>query len=265
MRIPDFTDWPIDNIAAALLTPEGTQTTGDQDHVFELASVTKLLSAYGFLIAVEEGVFELDDAACGHEVRQLLAHASGVGFRAEDPVKPALQRRIYSSYGFELLAQELEQRTEIAFPDYLAEAVLEPLGMRKTELWGSPGHEARSTAHDLTQFAAELLQPRLLSSQMFEVATQVHYPELVGVVPGYGMQKPCPWGLGFEVKGDKAPHWTGETLPPETIGHFGQAGTFLWALPQAGTAMVFLGDRPFGDWVKPLWSQCNTQLGAALQ
>lgn len=264
MRIPDLSSWPIDNLAVSLLHAGEQTTQGQQDKVFELASVTKLLAAYGFLVAIEEGVFELDDAAAGREVRQLLSHASGVGFQESDPVRDPLERRIYSSYGFEILAAEVEKRSEIAFPDYLREAVFEPLGMHNTTLWGSAGHEARSTAADLSKFAAEVLNPQLLAPQTVQEAMTIQYPELVGVVPGYGMQKPCPWGLGFEIKGEKKDHWTGDTLPAHTVGHFGVAGTFMWFVPEQQTAMVFLGDRPFGNWVKPLWHELNTGLGQQL-
>lgn len=264
MHLPDISSWPIENTASCLLHKGEIQVQGNQDHIFELASVTKLLAAYGFLIAVEEGVFELEDKASGHEVRQLLAHASGVGFQASDPIKEPLQRRIYSSYGFEILAAEVEKRSEIPFPEYLHEAVFEPLGMHNTTLWGSAGHEARSTASDLSKFATEVLEPKLLAPETLAQAMTIQYPDLVGIVPGYGMQKPCPWGLGFEVKGQKKEHWTGETLPADTVGHFGVAGTFMWFVPQQQTAMVFLGDRAFGNWVKPLWKELNTDLGRQL-
>lgn len=69
--------WPVDNAAAAVVTRDGHTTQGDVDRVFELASVTKLLVAYGALLAVEEGAVELDHPAGpeGSTVRHLLAHA----------------------------------------------------------------------------------------------------------------------------------------------------------------------------------------------
>ena len=82
------------------------------------------------------------------------------------------------------------------------------------------------------------------------------------MVPGYGMQKPCPWGLGFEIKGEKSPHWTGDGMPADTVGHFGMAGTYLWVA--GGQACVVLTDREFGDWAKPLWQETNTALWEAL-
>ncbi|NLF89976.1 MAG: serine hydrolase, partial [Corynebacterium marinum] len=66
--------------------------------------------------------------------------------------------------------------------------------------------------------------------------------------------------LGFEIKGDKDPHWTGSNMPADTFGHFGQSGTYLWVAPNTGRAMVALTDRPFGDWAKPLWSETNAAI-----
>ena len=54
------------------------------------------------------------------------------------------------------------------------------------------------------------------------------FPGLDGFVPGYGRHRPCDWGLGFEIRGHKSPHWTAPSASPETFGHFGQSGTFLW-------------------------------------
>ncbi|MCP1386810.1 beta-lactamase family protein [Corynebacterium sp. TA-R-1] len=251
--------WPADNVAAAIV---GTHeaTFGDTSRVFELASVTKLLSAYGVLMAVEEGAFELDDA-CGpadSTVRHLLAHASGVGFDTREPQKPVGERRIYSSAGYEILADHVEETTGIAFPEYLREGVFEPLGMDTAELAGSAGHGGRASVRDLALFASELLSPTLLAPETLGEAMRNQFGDLRGVVPGYGMQKPCPWGLGFEIKGEKSPHWTGDGMPETTCGHFGMSGSYLWVA--GDVAMVALTDREFGDWAKPLWQETNTAI-----
>ena len=259
-----FGDWPVDNVAAALVGDTDAEF-GDTDRVFELASVTKLLSAYAALLAVEEGAFELDDAAgpTNSTIRHLLAHASGVGFDSREPQKAPGERRIYSSAGYEILADHLEQATGIAFADYAREGVFEPLGMTDTEIYGSAGHGGRSSIGDLRAFAGELLSPTLLAKETLAEAFSNQFGDLRGVVPGYGMQKPCPWGLGFEIKGEKAPHWTGDGMPADTVGHFGMVGTYLWVA--GGQACVVLTDREFGEWAKPLWQETNTALWEALQ
>lgn len=269
--LAELRSWPPANIAAALIDASDAGdgsgailgSYGDGSRVFPLASVTKLLTSYAFLIAVEEGVFELDTAVripdgATASIRQLLSHASGVGFSRSDRIKPPGQRRIYSSYGFEILADLLVKESDIPLPVYLQEAVCQPLGMTRTVLAGSAGHGASSTVADLARFAVELVRPRLLSAEMSDAYARIQYPELIGVVPGYGMQKPCPWGLGCEVKGNKSPHWTGSTMPADTFGHFGMTGTFLWVHRPSGRATVVLTDKDFGDWARYAWGRWNT-------
>lgn len=260
--------WPVDNVAAALVRQDGRgengvstlETLGSEDRVYQLASVTKLLSSYAVLLAVEEGAFELDDPLGpeGSTVRHLLAHASGVGFDSREPQKRAGERRIYSSAGYEILAEHVEETTGIAFDEYLSQGVFEPLGMQRARLRGGAGHGGEASVSDMARFACELLAPTLLSATTLEQARSNQFGDLRGVVPGYGMQKPCPWGLGFEIKGHKQPHWTGDGMPADTVGHFGMSGTYLWV---AGDyAMVALTDRDFGDWAKPLWQETNTAI-----
>ena len=260
-------DWPVDNFAAAVIDGDDIHRVGDLGKVFHLMSVTKPLSAYGFLMAVEEGIFELDTplGPPGSTVRHLMAHASGVGFSAGDRVRGVGQRRIYSNHGFQILADAVTEAAEMDFAEYLRQGVMEPLGMNWTRLHGEAGWEADGTAHDLITFLLELMHPTLLHPDTVAEATSIQFPGLAGIVPGYGMMKPCPWGLGFEIKGAKSPHWTGANMPADTYGHFGQSGTYLWVAPDTGRAMVALTDRPFGDWAKPLWAETNAAIWAELE
>lgn len=262
MTLNELADWPVDNVSALLI--DGP-SFGDLDSPYELMSVTKLLSAWAFFVAIEEGVFELDQplGPPGSTVRHLLAHASGVGFDDRTQTKPAGTRRIYSSAGFEILAEEVERVAEMPFAQYLAEAVFEPLGMASSRLYGSAGHGATSTVRDLERFARELLTPSLIAPETAREAFTVQFPALNGIVPGYGMHKPCPWGLGFEIHDHKSPHWMGSSMPADAVGHFGISGTFLWVVPSQGKAAIVLTDRDFGDWAKPLWSDFNERLWTA--
>jgi CubicO group peptidase (beta-lactamase class C family) len=249
--------WPVDNAAVVAVTRGGgvVGTTGDPQRRYRLASVTKLLTAYAALIAIEEGAVDLDTPAGppGSTVRHLLAHASGLAFDEHKAVAQPGRRRLYSNAGIEVLAQTVAEHSGIAFADYLHAAVLTPLGMTATTLEGSPAHGAVSTAGDLGRFAAELLAPTLVHDTTFSEATSVVFPGLDGVLPGFGRQTPNDWGLGFELRDGKSPHWTGTTNSPRTFGHFGQSGTFLWVDPDAGTALVGLADRDFDEWAKDAW------------
>ncbi|MER8186546.1 serine hydrolase domain-containing protein [Kitasatospora sp. NPDC094015] len=256
-------DWPAPNAAVAVVRAKDGAVLGGhgpQQHLFPLASVTKLLTSYAVLVAVEEGVFELDDPAGpeGSTVRHLLAHTSGLAFDEHRVMAPPGERRLYSNAGFDVLARTLSEAAGIEFGTYAAQAVFEPLGMRSTLIntaHRSPaGAGGLSTAADLALFAAELQAPRLLDPSTVRTATRaVAFPGTSGVLPGFGHRRPNDWGLGFEIRGDKSPHWTGTTSSPATFGHFGQSGTFLWVDPAAGVACVALTDRDFGPWAAEVW------------
>lgn len=250
-------NWPVPTAATGVVRADGTLlgTHGPTDHRFPLASVTKPLAAYAALVAYEEGAIELDEPAGppGSTVRHLLAHTSGLAFDEHRVTAPPGQRRLYSNAGFEQLGDHIAKATEIPFADYLHQAVLAPLGMNSTSLQGSPAKDGTSTVTDLLLFAAELQAPRLLDPRTVAEAMTVQYPGTKGVLPGYGHQNPNDWGLGFDIRDSKSPHWTGSSSSPRTFGHFGQSGTFLWIDPVAGVGCVALTDRAFGAWAVEAW------------
>lgn len=250
-------DWPVDNAAVAVVSASGEVlgSYGSAEHAYRLASVSKLLTAYTALIALEEGVAELDTPAGpdGSTVRHLLAHTSGLAFDQHKVVAQPGTRRLYSNAGFEQLADALTEHSGIPFADYQREALFAPLRMGSTKLEGSPAAGVVSTVTDLIAFAAELQQPTLLAPETVAEATSVVFPGLNGVLPGFGHQKPNDWGLGFEIRDGKSPHWTGANSSSRTFGHFGQSGTFLWVDPDARAACVALTDRNFGPWGAEAW------------
>jgi CubicO group peptidase (beta-lactamase class C family) len=248
--------WPVSTAAAAVVAPDGiVATRGPSDLVLRWASVTKLLTAYALLIAAEEGVLDLDEPAGppGSTVRHLLAHTSGLPFEGDVPIAGPGERRVYSNAGFDLLGELLAARAEMPFATYLREAVLGPLGLPGTELRGRPSEGLHGPLDDLAAFGRELLAPTLVAPETLAEATQVAFPGLVGVLPGLGRQEPNDWGLGFELKNAKQPHWTGSRNSPRTFGHFGGAGTFLWVDPEARIACACLTNREFDDWALEAW------------
>src|SRR5581483_4923703 len=176
------TGWPCDNASVAVVDAAGETigAHGDQDRVYRLASVTKLLSAYAVLIAVEEGALEWDQPAGppGATVRHLISHTSGLAFDTDRVQARVGNRRIYSNTGFAVLGEALTKASGIEFADYLAEAVFTPLGMASSQLKGSPGAGAYSSCADLARFAAELQAPQLVSSETLTEATSVAFPGL---------------------------------------------------------------------------------------
>jgi CubicO group peptidase (beta-lactamase class C family) len=140
------------------------------------------------------------------------------------------------------------------FAAYAREAVLQPLDLAHTDLdGGSPAAGAHASLADLLAFAAELLAPTLVDRSTLAEATSVQFPGLPGVVPGIGRMDPCDWGLGFELRDAKSPHWTGTANSATTFGHFGGSGTFLWVDPEARVACVALTDRAFDRWALDAW------------
>lgn len=260
-------EWPVPNASAAVVGADGLRdAVGDLDRPYRLASVTKILSAWAVLVAVEEGTVDIDQPVGqpGCTLRHLLSHAGGYAFDGDEPITKPGSRRIYSNTGIEFAAAAVEAAARMPFSAYLGEAVLSPLGMSATELRGSPAHGLRSTVRDLVRLAVELLRPTLLAPATATEATTVQFPELAGIVPSVGRFDPCPWGLGVEIRGGKAPHWTGTTNSPRTFGHFGGAGTFLWVDPNAasgaGLACIALTDRTFDEWTADalrLWPELS--------
>jgi CubicO group peptidase (beta-lactamase class C family) len=234
------------------------ETHGPHDLKLHWASVTKLVTTLAALVAAEEGVVDLDEPAgpAGATVRHLLAHASGLPFEPGGPIGRPGQRRVYSNVGFEVLAQHIADRAEMPFGEYLMAGVLSPLGMR-AELRGSPAADLHGTLDDLMLLACELQRPTLVAAETLAEATTVQFPGLAGVLPDFGRMDPNDWGLGFELRDDKSPHWTGSQNSRRTFGHFGGSGTFLWVDPEADLALGVLTDLEFGDWSKEAWPRLS--------
>jgi len=248
---------PADAGGAIALGP--TAAIGDVRRTFPWASVTKPAAALAVLVAVEEGTLELDGPAGppGSTVRHLLAHASGLGPEPGPPVERPGVRRIYSNAGYAAMADVLEVASGLPFADYLAQGILEPLGMVGTSLVDTAAGAAAAglagPLDDLVALARGWARPTLVSPATWRAATSVQFAGLSGVLPGFGPFDPCDWGLGVEVRGTKWPHWTGPANSPATYGHFGQSGSFLWVDPVAGVLCCGLADRPFGVWAARAW------------
>jgi len=243
--------WPVPSAGAAVVRFDGiVHSNGSTSTVFRLASLSKVIVAWSVLVAVEEGSLALDDAIgqLGCTLRHLLCHAGGYGFEGPEPVATPGRRRIYSNTGIEMAADAVADATGISIGDYVCEALLQPLGMSSTELRGSAAHGMWGSVDDFVRFVGEIAHPTLLADDTVANAISPQFPDLAGVIPGLGTYRPCPWGLGPEVRGDKAPHWTGSTNSPQTFGHFGGAGTMFWIDPVHEISLIALTDRKFDDW-----------------
>ena len=250
--------WPA-TAAAGVTSPGAVASAGPADQPFAWASVTKLLTVLAALDGVQRGLLDLDEPAGppGSTIRHLLAHASGLGPDSDTVLTSPGRRRIYSNRGIEIVADRLAARDGRSVDRLLAEQICLPLGMTGTWLDGSPAYGAAGPLRDLLVLAAELLSPSLIDVGLLAEATRTAFPGLAGVLPGFGRQLHCDWGLGFEIKDGKAPHWTGSANSPGTFGHFGQSGSFVWVDPQARIACAALSRCDFGDWAKQAWPRLS--------
>ena len=262
--------WPVGVAAVAAVGPNGVlAATGPVNRQFPLASVTKPLAVLSALVAVEEGALELTDTANedlvpGATVRHLMSHASGLAPDELRRMFPLATRRVYSHVGIELLADLVARAVDMPFGSYFHESLVRPLGLSDTHLEGSPARDGVASVEDLAQVVAELLEPSgWLHSATLSEAASVQYPGIRGVLPGYGSQNPNDWGLGFEIRSGKQPHWTGTHNSPSTYGHFGLSGSMFWVDPEHRIGLVALADRSFGDWAKTAWPALSDAVLAA--
>ncbi len=220
--------------------------------------------------------------------RQPLTFAPGTALR-------------YSNAGYALLARIVERVTGNDFWLEADRRIIEPLGVRDivarpgpalTERIAEVADVARAgtdvaaynsdywrqlaipwgglygSARDLVQFATAFLPggPALLSPGAIQamITDQAH-----GVAGGVGSLRlhwdTAFWGLGWEVRGTKTRHWTGDLASPATFCHFGAAGTLLWADPTRKLAVAVFANRttahlwPFAP---PRWARLNNALVA---
>ncbi|HET6971589.1 MAG TPA: serine hydrolase domain-containing protein, partial [Phenylobacterium sp.] len=124
------------------------------DHLFQIGSISKSLTALAVYRLMEAGKLRLEDDAAallpgvplppagGIQVRHLLDHTSGLPDDAPPFPRGGDQRLwqgytpgtrwSYSNLGYMLLAQIVARLAGKPFPDALAELVLRPLGMAAT-------------------------------------------------------------------------------------------------------------------------------------
>jgi CubicO group peptidase (beta-lactamase class C family) len=246
--------WPVPFAAAGVLTAGGrVETHGDTSQVVRLASVSKPVGALAVLVAAEEGVVDLDEAAGppGSTLRHLLAHTSGLPFEGREPIAPPGTRRIYSNEGFRVVAAQLEAAAEMPFADYVRAAVCEPLAI-SLDASGDPGSGMHASVEDLLALVRQFFTPTLVAEETLVEMTSVQFPSLSGVLPDWSRFDPLDWGLGVQLN-TRPPSWMGTRTSHCAFGHFGGSGTFVWVDPEPGVACVVLATREFGEWAKEAW------------
>jgi beta-lactamase class C len=209
----------------------------------------------------------------------------------------------YSNAGYGVLGRVVERATGAEVWQAVEERVLRPLEMEDTFVrpagvvteriahladathagtdletyngayWrglGVPWAGLYGTPRDLARFGAAFLPagPRILSG----AARDLMIADQTGGVPGgvesarvaWGVGR---WGLGWEVKGGKHRHWTGEFTSPRTICHFGHAGTLLWADPERDVVLAVFANRAvthMWTFILARWARLSNMVSAAV-
>ncbi len=222
------------------------------------------------------------------------------------PIKSPPGRTVrYSNIGLALLARLVEHATRSDFWEETRTRILEPLGLdeivpqpgdsvsegiaevidaarfgtesaaynsawwRETAIpwggiYGSPRHIAR--------FAELFLPGRSQPDVLTEAACLAMRSDQTGGAAG-GVESlrvhwpHAAWGLGWEVRGDKRKHWTGDLASPGSYCHFGAAGTLVWADPERDLAVAVFANRTVAHrwpFVPPRWTRLNNAIVTAV-
>jgi CubicO group peptidase (beta-lactamase class C family) len=125
------------------------------------------------------------------------------------------------------------------------------------------------TPRDAVRFAAAFLPSgdRFLSAAAGLLMTTDQTMGVPGGVESAKVQwDPGRWGLGWEVKGQKRRHWTGDYSSNRTFCHFGHAGTLLWGDPERDIALAVFANRTvthMWGFILPRWARLSNAVIAA--
>jgi beta-lactamase class C len=209
----------------------------------------------------------------------------------------------YSNAGYALLGRVIERVTGQDVWEYAFERLIGPMGLAGIVARPGAEHEARlahlqdtgaagtehesynsaywrnlaipwgglfGTARDLAAFAEAFTTGASLplSRRARELMVADHAGGVSGGLSSLKLVwSPAHWGLGWEVKGSKRRHWTGDYTSPGTYCHWGAAGTLLWSDPAAGvTAAIFANRTTYSQWPfqpEARWSRLSNAILAS--
>jgi beta-lactamase class C len=220
------------------------------------------------------------------------------------PVVPVGSKVEYSNIGYGLLGLIIEKVSGTSFADFMRTRLFGPIGMtdahlapdpalydrivqvRGTPEPGSPferfnSAHARRQTHpagniigtpvDVAAFLQLFLNGgraggvQVAAPATLRLMTTNQTQGLRGGIEGFMTWEDCAWGLGFDLRGTKLPHYAGELAAPQTFGHTGVAGTFAWADPTRELICVMLANQMlYNRWNTPHWSRFSTAVVASL-
>ena len=151
-----------------------------EDTVFEAASLSKPVFAYGVLKLVDQGKLDLDVPLSKYmsqpyidgdpridkiTARMVLSHRTGFpNWRGAQPLKIYFtpgERFSYSGEGFVYLQKVVEAITGKPLNEYMSEAVFTPLGMTSSSYVWRPDYDSRAaTGHDFSGQPTDKRKPK---------------------------------------------------------------------------------------------------------
>jgi CubicO group peptidase (beta-lactamase class C family) len=157
-----------------------SQQAVSEETIFEAASLSKPVFAYGVLKLVDQGKLDLDTPLSKYlpkpyidgdarlekiTARYVLSHRTGFpNWRGDGPLTIHFtpgERFSYSGEGFVYLQKVVEQVTGKALNDYMTEAVFQPLGMTSSSyVWRADYDTRTATGHDGAGQPGEKFKPK---------------------------------------------------------------------------------------------------------
>jgi CubicO group peptidase (beta-lactamase class C family) len=217
------------------------------DTPFEVASLSKLVFAYGALKVIEQRIIDLDTPLSRYlpqpyatdpalaviTARHILSHSSGFpNWRDADGLRSAFKPGSafnYSTEGMIYLQTVLEHVLGIPFHEYLHTNLLQPLGMHDSQFLPSdmsgfppflPRHltsicaiSLRTTAPDYARFLMAVMCDPCTSSAHLSLDWR---NQMLTPLVAVGGQADLSWGLGFGLQN--------ETGQPRSFWHWGARG-----------------------------------------
>jgi len=181
-----------------------------EETIFEAASLSKPVFAYGVLKLVDQGKLDLDKPLSKYlsppyiegddrldkiTARYVLSHRTGFpNWRGDGNALTIRftpgERFSYSGEGFVYLQKVVERVTSKALNDYMTEAVFVPLGMKSSSYLWRDDYDARTaTGHDVDGQTREKSKPKEANAAASLHTTAVDYALFVdAIMKGTGLK-----------------------------------------------------------------------------
>jgi len=265
------------SLASGVQDVEGKQPV-EADTIFQAASLSKPVFAYGVLGLVEEGMLELDrplreywdygdlehDERGGKiTARMVLSHSSGLpnwresGQQLEFVFEPG-EKFGYSGEGFVYLQKVVEELTGMGLAEFAARRVFAPLGMELSGYtWREEYEERIAHGHDMAGQSLGKVEWEDANAAASLHTTATEFGRFVAAVldgdglaaesvremlsPQMEIEEEISWGLGWGLQEGEA---------GKSFWHWGDNGNFkafTLGLPESGMGMAMFANSFYGQ------------------